>query len=380
MILVGALGLLAIGRELSEQGRRAVGWAVVTGASLSCAVGLLQYLMQVDVGLFTLTAGRASGLTSNPVYFGAVAAGAFGIVAGRKSSDPRTVALDALLAGWFGIAIALSGSRVALGSVVLIGAFAMFVRRNRRALMSVLGVLVGVAIGTVITSTVGSGLSAVSRVSSGNAGDRRETWSYALDAFRERPLQGWGLGQFRMVVQNRITVDLAQTLGPGRDQTLFDAHNIVIGVAVSLGLVGIVGLVFLLVLLIRQARGGLAVGACGLALSWLLQPMGLATFPIAMLLFGASLPGVLGNVVSPALGVDATGGSVRPFGARPWLVWLLLPGLVAGLYLTGVETSIRRAVDRGDAAQTERLVELLPPNPPLADLAARAWFARAAAR
>jgi hypothetical protein len=39
LILAGSVGLLAIGRELSEQGRRAVGWAVVAGVSLSSAVG-----------------------------------------------------------------------------------------------------------------------------------------------------------------------------------------------------------------------------------------------------------------------------------------------------------------------------------------------------
>lgn len=373
LILAGSLGLLAIGRELSEQGRRAVGWAVVAGASLSSAVGLLQYVAQADSGLFSLYAERPSGLTSNPVYFGAVAAGAFGIVVGRRSTNPRTVAPDAFLAGWFGIAIALSGSRVALGSAVVIGSFVLLVRRNRRALTSVLGVLVGVAIGTVITSTVGSGLSAVNRVSSSSAGDRRATWSYALDAFRERPLHGWGLGQFRSVVQNRITVELARTLGAGRDRTLFDAHNIVIGVAVSLGLVGIVGLLSLAFLLIRRARGGLAVGACGLALSWLLQPMGLATFPLAMLLFGASLPVVLGRHAVPEPDVGATDGSIRTFGAGAWLVWLLIPGLVAGLYLVVVENSIQRAADRRDAAQVEEMVRLLPNDPFLADIAAQAW-------
>jgi hypothetical protein len=93
-----------------------VGWAVVSGAALSSSIGLLQYLNQAQYGIFALTAERASGLTTNPVYFGAMAAGAFGIVVGRQSSNARTVPVDVALSAWFGIAIALSGARVALGS------------------------------------------------------------------------------------------------------------------------------------------------------------------------------------------------------------------------------------------------------------------------
>ena len=373
LILAGSLGLLAVGRELSEQGRRAVGWAVVAGASLSCAVGLLQYVTQTDGGLFGLTAERASGLTTNPVYFGAVAVGAFGIVVGRKSDNARTVVLDAVLAGWFGIAIALSGSRVALGSAVVIGCFALAVRRNRRAVTSVLGVFVGVVIGTVITSTFGTGLSAVNRVSTSSAGDRRETWAYAFDAFLERPVLGRGLGQFPAVVQNRITVELARIVGADRGSTLFDEHNVVLGVAVSLGLVGLVAVGCLAFLLLRRARGGLAVGACALALSWLLQPMGLATFPLAMLLFGASLPAVLGTRAAPAQDGEATNLECPSVRLGPWLVWLLIPGLAAGAYLTLVENSIRRAANRGDAAQVEEMIGWLPADPVLADIAAQAW-------
>ncbi len=388
LILSASLGLLAIGRELSPQGRRAVGWAVVVGASLSSAIGLLQYLTQADAGLFALMGERVSGLTPSPVYFGAVAAGAFGIVVGRQSSNSRTVVLDVLLAAWFGVAISISGSRVALGAAVVVAVAALGLRRSSRALFGSLGMLGGVAVGAVITATVGTGASAVNRVAGGGVGDRREAWGYAFDAFRERPLFGWGLGEFRRVVQGRIDAQLAKVLGPAMDQSLFDAHNTIMGVAVSLGIAGLAVVVVLTVLLMRRARGGLAVGAVALALSWLLQPMGLATFPLALLLLGASMPGVPERVwaVADDAGTDDVGtadvGTAEardsPLHTRPWLLWLLLPGIVAGLYLIVVETSIRRAADRLDAERVEDLVELLPPDPVLADIVAQGWQAEAA--
>jgi hypothetical protein len=285
------------------------------------------------------------------------------------------VPLDALLAVWFGIAIALSGSRVALGSAVLVGVVVVAVRRSRRGVLDLVGLVGGVGIGTVITSTFGSGLSAVNRVASDSAGDRGETWSYGLDAFRDRPLLGWGLGQFRPAVQGRITEDLARAMGADRDRTLFDAHNLVVGVAVSLGVIGLVVVGVLGVLIARKARGGLAVGACALALSWLLQPMGLATFPLALLLFGASLPGVLAAAPTSQVDTEAMPPALWMFAGRRWLALLLIPGLCAGMYLAAVEASIQRAGTDGNAAELERWVGRLPADPVLSDIAAQAWQA-----
>lgn len=380
LILLASLALLSIGRELTEQGRRAVGWAVVAGTSLSCAIGLLQYLAHADSGLFTMTADRASGLTTNPVYFGAMAAGGFGIVVGRRSSNGRTMPLDVLLAAWFGIAIALSGSRVALGSAVLVAAIVIGLRRTRRALFTSLGATVGVLIGTGITATAGAGASAVNRVSGGGVGNRRAEWGYALDAIRDRPVLGWGWGEYRTAIQGRIDVEVARELGPAMRQSLFDAHNIVLGTTVALGVVGLTVAVTLAVLIGRQARGALAVGASALAISWLMQPMGLATFPLAMLLFGASLSAVAPRVASTstvANDVAESGVTGPAIADRSWLTWMLVPGLLLGAYVSGVDVSIRRAFDDSDSERVAALADLLPPDPVLADVVAQSWQADA---
>ena len=370
LILASSLGLLAIGRELTPQGRRATGWAFVLGAAMSCAVGLGQYFAKADGGIFAMVSERATGLTPNPVYFGAVAAGAFGVVVGRRTTSRRTLWFDLGLAVWFGVAISISGTRVALGAAILVASLVIITRRTWRPIVVFVALIGGLVVGSIITSTFGSGANAATRVSDGSSGDRRSLWADAFAAFRERPMFGWGPGEFRRAVQSHISIHTSRRFGAGLEQAMFDAHNTFFGVAVSLGAAGLIGVLILTVLIARRARGGLVVGAGALALSWMLQPMGLATFPLTLLLIGASLPSVR---IEPVAVPSNSSSSATALGSRRSLVWLLAPGLVAGSYLVIVDVAINSAIHAGNPRRVESLIGAMPADPVLADLAAGSW-------
>jgi O-antigen ligase len=360
LVLAAAVGALALGRELSDRGRVAVTWAALLGIALSCIVGLLQYLVQTDSGTLSLYAGRSSGLTSNPVYFGACAAGASGIVIARSSAQ-RFAPADLAMAILFGTAISLSASRVALGASILLAAYHCAVRRTRPTLLASGALLCGVGVGTLLTYTVGEGLNSVNRLADGGA-SRTKVWRYGIDAVLERPIQGWGFGEFRTAVQGRVTVDHARTLGDGMQNDLFDAHNAVIETAVALGVVGLLLAAVLVALICRHARGPLAVGVAALSLSWMLQPMGLATFPLALLLVGSALP------MARRSG-DHDGAA--PTSAR--FVLLVVPGVVAALVIGAIDISAEGRLTGADSSGLAAIVDALPDDAVLANIVGQSY-------
>ena len=72
LTLLGSAGLWAIGRSVTSRGRAAVEPLVIVALAVSALIGVLQVLLDVQVGSLALLVGRPTGLTSNPVYFGAL--------------------------------------------------------------------------------------------------------------------------------------------------------------------------------------------------------------------------------------------------------------------------------------------------------------------
>ena len=108
--------------------------------------------------------------------------------------------------------------------------------------------------------------------------------------------------------------------------------------------------------------------------------MGLATFPVALLLFGASLKSVpaltaAGSARStePVVEADSHGSTRVSLGDRRWLLWLLVPGFLASMYVAGIDVSIQQAYEASDYGRVEELVGMLPADPVLADIVAQSW-------
>lgn len=81
-------------------------------------------------------------------------------------------------------------------------------------------------------------------------GTRLTLWSVALQMFRQKPLLGWGLSQFKMLYSTYIskwTWDLIRGRGS------FYAHNLFLNVMAELGILGLLALLWMVKILIESA-------------------------------------------------------------------------------------------------------------------------------
>lgn len=373
LIIIGSVAMLALGRNLSREGRAVLGPIFVSGIALSCLVGLAQFVLGVDSGPFAIGAGRVFGLASNPVYFGSLAAGALAVVACRVVMAKGWV-VPGLLVAFFGVLVVLSGSRIALVAAGVSALWPLIHWRTRREAAVVFSAVVGVALGNLLASSSGSGT--VGRVTEAGSGGRTEMWRTSIAPILERPILGWGPGQFHTAVQSHISATFQMTEGAGLLNSWRDPHNVVLGAAISLGLVGLVIVAILTVAIARHARGALAVGGSVIAIAWLLQPAPVMTMPLALVLVGAALPSVseLRGSSRSGTGADETtnDGELRTFAIWQTGVVLLAVGLA--LYLFVADARIRSAAESFDAVAVEEAITWLPPDPILTDVATVVWM------
>ena len=192
LIAIGALGLWALGRELSEPGRRLLVPVLLTALALSALVGFFQILLSIDTGVFARTADRASGLTTNPVYFGSLMGGAAALAATRWRQRQRPGSCSGSSAV-FAFAVNLSGSRVALGATVLVLAYITARAGWKLGWQLPVAYLAGTLISVWFVAAVGDGgQGATDRV-----GVRRDEWTarrVALWVVRVRRAPGVRMG------------------------------------------------------------------------------------------------------------------------------------------------------------------------------------------
>lgn len=362
LTICGAAGCWAIGRQLSERGRAVLPELVVWATAVSALVGVLQVVADVQQGSLALAFGRPTGFVTNPVYFGALSSA--GLVAAAAlwtpSSYRRIVAPLVLL----GMATSLSGSRVALmAAVVALLGLCLAKRTAIIAVASAAGVA-SLVLGVLTDRWLGAGRNAASRLVEGSgagAGDGRFTvWKYGVEAWRDRPILGYGFGRFRPAVQHRFSADFVREHAADEiTQAWFDPHNVGVGVLVAVGLVGVVLFGAWAVVWARHIRGPLVWVLVPIVLHWLLQPVSLFTLPLAMLVFGAARP------ADP----DASRFVLRPsvVGAS------LVIGAVAGLSLFTVDLMFERAIAASDVDRLDTIASAAWDDPIIADVVAQAY-------
>jgi O-antigen ligase len=377
LIYVGAAACWAIGRLLDERGRSILPWAVIGATAVSAVFGMLQVVLQVDSGALVLDDNRAHGLATYSIYFGSLASMALVLLAALDL--PRRLwpwQLIGVLV--FAIASGLSGSRAALGAAVLGTAYLVYRRRDAVAGLTAGLILAGnvlaswtvdqfnrrnvdvdvrdPSVGGGTTSAVGDGGSSLQRLGgSGGLSWRIDMWKVGFDAWLDRPIIGWGVGNFRQAIQADVSVGFEQAA------PRFDAHNFVVELLTTIGLPGLVLFATFAVLCARQARGPLALAATTLAWSWMLQPAGLSTLPLALLLLGAAMPALR---------------SARPAerDTRRLVDGAAALGLVALVTFSMVDLAYSRAVDVADPEAFEAIEIAYPFDPTFADAAAQAWM------
>jgi O-antigen ligase len=324
-------GVWALGRAVSEHGKCALAKVILIGAGANALIGLLQVVVDVRTGPLGLASGRPYAFMTNPVYFGAICAGGLALAAGSSQARPRPLAAAVIII--LGVGVSLSGSRVALGAaVVTLGAMAVLTRLGPRLVSIGLGGA-GLLLGVVLDRVVGQGRNAADRIAGGGAGGRSTIWSYGWEAWKDRPLTGYGFGRFRPAVQARFSSEFTRDFAIDEtSQPWFDAHNVVVGVLVAVGAIGLVLFGIWALSAARTMRGPLAWGALPIVLTWLLQPVALATLPIVMLMVGAACraPTVEDRRWSRVATALAT------------------VGVVLGAYLVVTDLAFRQAVDARD--------------------------------
>lgn len=319
-----AIGCWAVGR--ASVGDDVTVRSVFTRvAAVVGLIGIAQVLLDIDSGFLALQNGRPASLLVNPVYFGAVCAAA--AVAGAVRSAGERLDLEfGVVAVMLGAAVTLSGSRVALASLVLALLLLVGTRRTATAVRAAGVVGAGVGLGAIVDLAVGAGQSATNRLAEAGADGRLTVWGYGLREFLDRPVTGHGLGQFRPAVQGRFGTEFVRDHAPDDlAQPWFDPHNVVVLLLVSTGLVGVVLLAVWLRHALREASGPLLWAAATIALTWLLQPVSIHTLPLALLLLGAA-----------AAAPESTDTDGEPGGRETsWVPVGLLVGLLVGVVVAG---------------------------------------------
>mgnify|MGYP003133336377 CR=1 FL=1 len=364
LIMVAALGVWALGRRVSVSASRAMPAAVLIGVGINSIVGIAQIVFDIDTGVFAGQFDRATGLTTNPVYFGGLMAAGAAMAAGARSWS-FTGRLAATLV--FGLAANLSGSRVAVAVGLVAVALTIVGETSstrRRQVLAPVAFFAGVLLASVVTATSSGARSTTERLAEGQGGGGRlQVWKYGLSAIGDRPFFGWGFGRFRAATQGRYSAEfVANHASDDVRQAWFDAHNVVLGVAVAVGLVGLVLFVWFALSAGTRMRGPLVFFVVALVGTWLLQPPGLVTLPLVMFLAGVAVPGA-----EMPERIERIPRRYAP---------ALLAGLIIAGWLTLGDLLLDAAADDIDAAAMEDAAVLFPRDAVVADLVAQAWFVK----
>lgn len=361
LIVALSLGVWALGRGSSRRSAELLPWALVIGLGLNALVGVVQIVAGLETGAFALQSSRATGLTPNPVYFGALMATGAAIAA----SHPTLARGQRLgLVMLFGVAVNLSGSRVGLaaGLVAVCVAAGAGLRSNPKRWAELPGAYVlGVVLGGLLAAITTGGRSSTDRlVTSPEGGGRTTAWRYGLEAILDRPVWGWGFGRFRAATQHRFSPEFVrESAADDLTQAWFDPHNVVVTVGVAIGLVGLVLVAVWVVLAARWASGPLVAPLVALGLIMLLQPAGLAVVPLAMFLLGGAA-----RIARPADRVDSSLGLLVP----------LLIGVALAGWLAIGDLRLQAAAEVGRAAEIESAARWFPRDAVVSDLVAQAWY------
>lgn len=349
--VAACVGLWALGRGLGEDARRLLMAVLLSAAALEAAVAWAQSVWPLGTDLLEPFEGRAGALLGNPVHVAAflVAALALGLprlAAAHERSGRATLAWlfgAALLAG----AVQLSGGRTGLGLLVLVVVWAGLRFGLRIAALFLVAVVVGAGFAGLVTreGTI-SASDRIARDSTAGWGGRVDRWATALPAIGERPLLGYGPGQFRRATSPHATAASARAFGA--DTLSEDAHDLVVEYAVTTGLLGVAALLAWLVLSGRRARGPLAAFAVFGGLALMVQPQTVGLTPVLVLALGAAAPRVVA--------VPGRAGRVVA------LAGLLGGVFVAVLFLRG-ELLLGRAATDGSVADARAATEALPAWP-----------------
>lgn len=277
----------AIGASLR---RRDLTWAfygLLAGAGANAVMAVYQIVFHPAAPAFQAYASgtQADGFLGNPVHLEALLLGAIVLCAAKFCDAPQRW-------GWFvlllGVALEFTSERVFIPLLVVVFAVVIYERRARGLLFSAV-----VSLGCLI-GYLGGGAALGNRVTSGTSqttfGLRIELWRDAARGLFHHPIIGTGPGELLAGTAPYIRAGLGHQL----DGRLFtDAHNFLVEVTVTTGILGLGFFVAWLFGIARIARGPFLGFAVALMAVELVEPMNVGVTPLAFLAAGAAIGSVL---------------------------------------------------------------------------------------
>jgi O-antigen ligase len=235
----------------------------------------------------------------HPVFLsGMAAAGIAAAVGARLRRTAWFVAALVLIT----TALSLSTKRSGLLAVAVGLAIALVRSRPGRARTLLIGGVVLATLGgwTVASAFVPedqalSGVQRFEELDSDSAAARVHTAEALLRAWKDRPLLGWGVGNTWPGYLTHASIEDVEVAHRG----MADGHNLLLGAAVTTGVVGLVPLLGLIaVVSVRAARRERALGwaagtAAALFVTHLLQPVHTSLTPLMFLLAGIAAGAVV---------------------------------------------------------------------------------------
>ncbi|MHB1519266.1 MAG: O-antigen ligase family protein [Acidimicrobiales bacterium] len=294
IFLVGLVACWALGAVLNRADRHLMETAILVGATLNAAVAILQRFPGLRGAGLPLYGGvQPDGLLGNPVFFGALLAASVALLLPRVIRRP-TVWGPVTAAIGFGVGI--SGQRLpVLVALVIVGWSFWVLHRtgqgfadssNRSA-----GLLFGgLAIVPLVIGAVIPGAGTLTRhVATYGAtetfGDRFGAWSAGLRALASHPLFGYGPDRFGPATLTHYSLAGASQLA---GVPFYDAHNIVVELAVTTGVLGVATMAAWAWFAFRDRGGPLVTFALGLLAYTLVEPLFVGLVPLAFLAVGAA--------------------------------------------------------------------------------------------
>lgn len=279
---LGCAGAFAIGTRCRGKDLDWLAGGLLAGAAVNAAFAVYQSVGHPTSAGFGLYDGtQADGLLGNPVHLEALLLGAIALASVRAISSPAKWGALLLL---LGVALEFTTERLAVLLLVILIAY-LVVRYRLKGLVVGAITCVGFAIGYLSTSgSLGTRIS--EGTSSTTFGLRFDIWRVALEVLPHRFLIGYGPGQTLGATTPHIGADFAEKLGPGRLFT--DAHDLIIEVLVTTGVLGLLAFLAWIGGALALARGPLVLMALGIFAVELVEPLNLGVTPLAFLALGAA--------------------------------------------------------------------------------------------
>lgn len=305
------VGCWALGTGVATADRDLVEKAIIAAAAVNSVIAILQQFFGLgSIGLADYN-GLPDGVQGNPVFMGALVAGALALLgprvaaAARKADPTRDLTVWLVVTAVVGIGLGMCSERFPAVLAVLVVAWVVWCewRRRRREATEDGGqggtslrfsvMFAAVAVGALLLGSVvawlDGGTGTVKHVASSTAqetyGERFHTWAAAFDAFLHHPLFGVGPGQFYDATSAHYSLAFVVS----SQAILFtDAHGILFEFLGTTGILGLASLVAMVWFGWWRRSGPLVACSIVLFASQMVEPLNPVITPLAMFAMGAA--------------------------------------------------------------------------------------------